>query len=1323
MSLALPADLNALQAAIWLDQQLFAGRPIYNTGQVLSIRGKLRFDLFESALREVVAESPGLRLPPRSGPLTFDLGLLDLRAESDPAAAADRWMRSEMSTPIPLDDGTLFRFTLITIGNEHTLWFQKFHHIIMDATSRRLLGARTAARYRALRFGDPLAPLNAASPETLFDLEQHYTASENHARDRGYWLEQFARWPGPLVETDRQNTERARSGVHGRVSFALKPAEFSKLEFAARSLNSSAARAILALTYVAFARLYGRYDIVLGFELANRSDAMANQAIGLLARPAPMLLTLDPAVSVADAVRAIDERRAQNYPHRHFPVQDIVREIGITRKGHHGLFDVIVNYVPLPYDFSFEDSPVEITNLSYGFATPWAVTVANTSLDRDINVTVDFDPGQISHALAAQMASCIETLLLSGLDDPSCPIGALPIMGQASRERVLRLASGEAAVLPETETLTSLCTAQAERTPDAAALIFGTQQINFVTLHARAARLARRLAALGVGTDVIVGIALHRGPDLVVAVLAVHKAGGAYLALDPGYPAERIRFMVADARAPVILTHPALAHVFADCGARLVTDIEAAEPAAEAEPSPAGPDDLAYVLYTSGSTGRPKAVGIAHRNVVNLVCWGRSLVSDAELRGILFSTSLNFDLSAFELFLPLAFGGCIVLVENVLALQSAPQRDKVRLINTGPSLFDALLRANALPPAVTTIILAGEKLPRRLADAIFAAAPGARLLNCYGPTETTVYSSCAVVGPADQSEPTIGRAIWNTELHVLDRGRALLPPGVEGELFIGGAGVGRGYLGRPELTADRFLPNLYGPGRLYRTGDRVRWRPDGELEFLGRADDQIKINGIRVEPGEIEEALRGLPGIAAAAVKYGEDAAGKRRLAAYLVASPGAATETANVRAALVRQLPPNMVPAAFVWLDAMPMTPNGKLDRKALPPAPHDEDARPALNPPPATRLEREIAGIWENLLRISPIGARSDFFDLGGDSLALVSLFATIEARFGRHLTVDVLAGGLTIAGLAQTLAEGGPNDAADKHAADPVVALQASGDLPPFFCVHGIGGDVLHLHRLAVHMGTHRRFLALRRPPDAPLASSISDMAARYVAAMLVHQPTGPFYLGGHSFGAMIAYEMALQLVDQGHEVGLVAIIDQRRPGFRLTARNALPILPRIIVNLPDHLRNELAQVPRAKRLRHLRRILRRWWRAALGIRPGVAEMFDLSGREPGEIALYEAHIRALRAYRPRSSNVPLALFRATVQLPLSELAMDETLGWSDLAGSAVRVHIVPGNHGSIMTEPLVRQLAKTLADELDAAQAIASRRRSSVAPMVRIPATAS
>jgi enterobactin synthetase component F len=1311
MSLVLPPDLTVPQTAIWLDQQLFPGRPICNTGQVLAIRGPLRADLFEIALRETLAESPSLRLSPRSGAIPVELTSLDFREEKAPLAAAEQWMRTDMRKAIMLDDPALFRFAMIRIGEDHWLWFQKYHHIIIDATGRRLLSARTAARYRTLRFGELLSLAEAATPEEQLDAERRYTASSDHAADRDYWMDGFDHWPRPLLDINRQNTERARSGNHARISFTLKRADFTRLKTAARALGSSEFRAIIALTYAAFARLYNRSDIVFGLELASRPDAKTKQVIGLFARPLPMRVTLDPAATIADAVRHIDETRSRSFPHRRFPIQELVRELGITRKGQHGLFDVIVNYIPAAYDFAFEDSPVEIANLSYGFSAPWMLTIADTGPTRDLDVTIDTDPGLIDADLAKRLASCIETLLLEGLNNPDCPLAALPVMPEATRTAVLALAAGEIAAVPEAETLATLCATQAERTPDAVALMCGDQQLSFATLHDRATRLARRLAALGVKPGVVVGIALPRVPNLVVAVLAVHKAGGAYLALDPAYPVERIRFLVEDAAAPVIVTDAALAPTFAESGARLLFDIDRESSETEmAELVPAGPADLAYVLYTSGSTGRPKAVGIEHRNLINLISWGCSVVSDAELRGLLFSTSLNFDLSAFEMFLPLAFGGCAVMVENLLALQSDPLREKVRLVNSGPSLLDTLLRADGLPSSVTTVLLAGERMSRRLASAIFEAAPGVRLLNCYGPTETTVYSTGAAVDPTGRSDPTIGRAIWNTTLYVLDAGGALVPPGAEGELFIGGAGVARGYLGRPELTADRFTPNPYGPGKLYRSGDRVRWAANGELEFINRTDEQMKINGIRVEPGEIEAALLAQSGIAAAVVTLREDVAGARRLTAHLVAKSGSSPATEDVRAQLERQLPRNMVPAFFVWLDAMPMTPNGKLDRKALPP-PRDE-LRLVANHPPQTKIEREITGIWEDVLRLSPISVHADFFDLGGDSLALLSLFASIEARFGRRLTVDVLSGGLTIAGLARLLAEEEPIKAEVKS----TVALQPRGHLPPFFCVHGIAGDMVYLHRLATHMGTDRPFVGIRRSPESRLNDTLSEIAARNVAAMLDHQPTGPFYLGGHSFGATVAYEMAVQLIEQGHEIGLLAIVDQRKPGWRLTAWEALPALHRILLRLPGRIRDELAQAPVAERFRTLRRTLLRWSKMAFGYRADAVSMFGLSASEPELISLFDSDLRAIRDYRPRRLCAPVTLFCAS-RPALAHLALDSTLGWRDLVDGHVQVRSVPGNHRTIGTEPLVQHLAKALCDELDSAQGAAQHVELALAPVLR------
>jgi enterobactin synthetase component F len=1289
MTVIFPSDLTVTQTAIWIDQQLYPGRPIYNTGQALTIRGMLRVNLFEIALRETISESPGLQLPPRSDRVPFKLPLLDFRNEPNPLATAEQWMRTEMRVPILMEDPVLFRFALIRVSVDHTIWFQKYHHIIIDATGRRVLSARTACRYRALRFDEPLTALKAAAPDALLDVERRYAASNQHEADRNYWLERFAYRPEPVLEFDRRNTERGRSGCHARVALTLKLADFKRLEASARALGSSAFRCIVALTYVAFARLYDRPDIVLALELAHRSDK-AKETVGNLARPMPLPLRFDPKMAIADVVRQLDEAKARDYPHRHFPFQGLVTALGATRQGRYGLFDIILNYIPLAYDFAFEDFASELTNLSYGFTAPWVVTIADTGPMRDLDVTIDTDPGLISPEMAARLASCLATLLLSGMDDPACRLDQLPIMPEASRSQLLNFAAGKTVVLPEGVTLTTLCAATAGRTPDVIALICGEQKLSFATLHERAARLAQRLAALGVGPGVIVGIALPRTPNLVIAVLAVHKAGAAYLPLDPSYPAERIRFIVAEAAAPVILTNPTLAPTFADSGAQLLFDSE--QTLAEIEitvPVPAGPKDLAYVLYTSGSTGQPKAVGIEHRNVVNLIYWGRSLVSDAELQGLLFSTSLNFDLSAFEIFLPLSFGGCMIMVENLLALQSAPQREKVRLVNTGPSLLDALLRTGDVPSGITTVILAGEKLSRHLADSIFEAAPGVRLLNCYGPTETTVYSSFASIDPANRSVPAIGRAIWNTTLHVLSSERNLSLPGAEGELFIGGAGVSRGYLGRSELTAERFLPNPYEAGQLYRTGDRVRWRPDGNLEFLGRTDDQVKINAVRVEPGEIEAVLLAMPEIAAAVVTLNEITTGIRQLTAYLVPSHGTVLRSDNIRAALQRQLPQNMVPSSFVCLDAMPMTPNGKLDRKALP-APPREDF--AVRQESATTLEQEITRIWKDVLQpSSPIGIHSDFFDLGGDSLALLNLFATIEIRFGRRLTADMLTGNLTVAGLAQLLLKDEPR----RKASNPVVAFQSTGHLPPFFCVQGIGRDVMHLQRLALHMGTDRPFFGLRRTPEASLSDTVSQIAKRYGAAMLLYQPKGPFYLGGYSFGAFVAYEIAQQLVAQGHEIGLLTIIDQRRPGARLRLRDAIPFVYRRI-------RAEMASFEASDRFRGLRRALWRWSKGALGLRAGAASMFDVSHFGQEQIRVFDADLRALRKYRPAHSvPVPIALFRASEPL-LLHVAMDSTLGWNRLAAGKVQVNIVPGNHQSIATEPLVRQLAKALSSTLDSAQ---------------------
>jgi hypothetical protein len=490
LQLRVPPHLTVAQTAIWLDQQLFGGMPIYNTGQALTIQGPLRADLFETALHQTIAESPALQLTPGRGPIGPALQQHDLRQAPDPHAAAEQWMRSEMDLPFSLDEEALYRFALLRIADDLTIWFQKYHHIIIDATGRWLLSARTATRYRALRLGQTAPHLQAVTPGDVMNEERRYEQSADHGRDRHYWLTRFAHLPESLLPADRESSERRRSGRPARISFTLPRSDFARLERAAKTMGSAASRAIIALTYAAFARFYDRKHIVLGIELANRSSAAAKQMVGILARPLPLGLSADPGAPISELLRQVDEARTLDYPHRHFPIQELVTALGLLRQGRHSLFDVVVNYVPTAYDFAFEDEPVEITNLSYGFAAPWMVTIADTGLGRDLDVTIDTDPGLIDSETAARLATCLQTLLLQGLEETHRPVAQLPIMPEAARQKLRAFGSGRTAQLAERETLASLFRAQAQSQPDAVAVICGGEELTFGVLRASVWRQA-----------------------------------------------------------------------------------------------------------------------------------------------------------------------------------------------------------------------------------------------------------------------------------------------------------------------------------------------------------------------------------------------------------------------------------------------------------------------------------------------------------------------------------------------------------------------------------------------------------------------------------------------------------------------------------------------------------------------------------------------------------------------------------------------------------------------------------------------------------------
>ena len=560
---------------------------------------------------------------------------------------------------------------------------------------------------------------------------------------------------------------------------------------------------------------------------------------------------------------------------------------------------------------------------------------------------------------------------------------------------------------------------QVENTPNAIALIHETQQLTYHELNSQANQLAHYLQQLGVKPETPVGVCLNRSPHLIITLLAILKAGGAYLPLDPHYPSERLALMIEDAKILILITQgnilqpPGVTIVDLDLDQDKITEQPIINPSTNVLPQ-----NLAYLIYTSGSTGRPKGVAIAHSSTASLLNWAKDTFTSEQISGVLASTSVCFDLSVFEIFVPLSWGGSVILVDNALALPELSYIEKVTLINTVPTAATELLRLNAIPNSVKTINLAGEALSKHLVQKLYKNSPVEKVFNLYGPSEDTTYSTVALINPETQNSPSIGFAVTNTQAYILDHYLQPVPMGVPGELYLGGKGLARGYLHQPVLTAERFIPSPFGEGeRLYKTGDRVRLREDGEIEYLGRNDYQVKVRGFRIELGEVEDKLLKHPDIAQAVATVKEDNNGNKRLVAYLVIESTATfSGEENLRRFLQETLPDYMVPSLYVILDSLPLTPNGKIDRKALP--------EPEINTniqqefiAPETPQEKSLAIIWSQVLGCDRLSVNDNFFALGGDSILAIQVVAKAK-QMGLKLAPKDLFQHQTIAKLATAI-----------------------------------------------------------------------------------------------------------------------------------------------------------------------------------------------------------------------------------------------------------------------------------------------------------------
>jgi amino acid adenylation domain-containing protein len=849
---------------------------------------------------------------------------------------------------------------------------------------------------------------------------------------------------------------------------------------------------------------------------------------------------------------------------------------------------------------------------------------------------------------------------------------------------------------------------QVARTPNAVAVVFEGEELSYVQLNARANQLAHYLRELGVRPDDRVAICVERSFEMIIALLAVLKAGGAYVPLDPAYPKERLRYMLEDSGSSLVLTRKKLlAKVLAEIGAKMpmveVDDASIWEREPDGNPARAETgltsSHLAYLIYTSGSTGQPKGVAIEHRNTVNFICWAQSAFSAEVIKHTLFATSLNFDLAVYECFVPLSRGASIRIVRDVLD-QGRASID-LTLINTVPSAMNALLDANQVPATVRMINLAGESLKKALVERIFANTHAQAVCNLYGPTETTTYSTSVLMNRGENFAAHIGRPIANTQVYILDRYKEPVPVGVVGELYIGGVGVARGYLNRPELTAEKFLQDPFTDdpsGRMYRTGDLARWLGDGNIEFLGRNDFQVKIRGFRIELGEIERRLVEHPAVREAMVVVREETPGDKRLVAYYTTAlndgPEANAPSAEqLRAYLLASLPEYMVPAVYMRLEALPLTRNGKLDRKALP-APEMGFHSVHGHEPPQGDIETMLAAIWAETLRLDRVSRHDDFFRLGGHSLLTLRVARLLHER-GFIITLADVFANPTIESLAAKVQTRERSDSANI-----AIKINGGGADRPLFLTHCGNGELLYASALAPHIDRNTPLYGLPAiPADQAQPETIEGMATRMVRMIRSVQPAGPYRVAGWSLGGTIAYEIATQLIGADEQVEFIAMFDTFCPrssaaarGARLDFNDSAFLLSLIesagtagdgrraaldAIRASSHTMEFADVVQECDRLSLIPDILR--YLTVAQTRLKLARTYSL--------ALAGAH------YQPRPLHIPVHLFPALDAQDSGDSRPHR--GWNDVVPNGLlRITPVPGSHHSMLRSPNIELLGRSL-----------------------------
>jgi amino acid adenylation domain-containing protein len=1284
----------------------------FNESLTLHLRGPVRKADLTSAFEAAFARHDALRgtispdgeslLIAESAPPIPRFVDISRLAPAQQTETLSRSAELEACTPFDLTQGPLLRAICYQLATDHFVLLLTAHHIVLDGWSANQV-LEEVGRIYSRGTAAELAPLLPFSSYATRERER--AVNGDYVSNEVFWVDQF-QGRSPRLELPTDRSRQFDKSYHGStLEGSLGSDLYAGLKRASARAGCSLYVMLLSGFQLLLHRLTGQDEVVVGISTAGQALLEDVSLVGHCVHFLPMLSELTEDLTAGQHLRVTKTSLLDAYDHQEFTYGSLLRKLRIEREpGRLPLIEVQFNLERVGANVAFDGLQVTMRANPKRFVnTDLFLNVIETA--NDLEFMCDFNTDLFDESTIARWMCSWAELLRHELATPDARIDELNLLSPSDRHQLLSAWNQTDIDFGPFEAVSARFLALAQREPQRIALECGGVSWSNEQLAAYARSLAARLIAEGLQPGGLVGICVERSPEMVGAVLAVMLAGGAYVPLDPRHPRERLQMVLEDSGAQLLL---ALRDLGLNTSAKVLNlgrDLGAPRLASAtwAGPATLSPTDLAYVIYTSGSTGKPKGVTIEHGALINLLLSMQREPGLTSADTLVAITTLAFDIAGLELLLPLITGARLVLATDAEVMDGRQlltllERTKATVLQATPGAWRILIDAgwtNSLP---LKALCGGEALPRELAEKLLDRA--SEVWNVYGPTETTIWSSATRV-PRGTGSPRIGPPIANTQFYVLDQRRNPTPIGVTGELYIGGAGLARGYWNRPELTKEKFIPNPFGQGRIYATGDLARIHADGSIELLGRADFQVKIRGYRIELAEIEAAIASHPRVLEAVVTAHKFETGTTRLVAYVVGA-GQAHETSELliqelKSNLSRTLPDYLIPNAFVILPALPRNANGKLDRKALPSADagassdwiHSTAANLADYVPPRDVIERQLADIWQTTLGLPHISIRANFFSLGVGSLAALRLITKMNRIYAMELGLASLISASTIEQIAELIrTRFAPNTDSS------VVPLQPYGPRPPLYIVHGVGGNVVNFYGLSMRVGKDQPVYGIQSQAlvaNQPALLHLKDMAAHYIADIRKVQPRGPYHLLGYSFGGTVALEIAHQFRAAGEEVAFLGMIDSKSKDYEEQLAQMTSVQTKINRRVNRFRGNTGSLDPKSRAKYIYEKISTRSIRFAC-----LAAATLHIKRVPAFMrSAYDINYVAVQKYKLRPYDGRLILFRASWQ---GEEEGERDLGWGSIFSQGVEIHDLPGDHERIFLEPNIDQLANSLRESL-------------------------